>query len=90
MEARGEWATLLNRKCVFIRWRDLDLGKFLELIERGAGALVILLSPDMEEIEDQILEVVRIIVCGEVDGTCIAFLLGHSQILQCTTRERGR
>ena len=67
METRGEWATLLNRKCVFIRWRDVDLGKFLELIERGAGALVILLPPDMEEIEDHVLEVIKIIVCREVD-----------------------
>lgn len=58
MEARGEQATLLNRKCVFIRWRDLDLEKFLELIERGAGALVILLPSEMGKIKDNVLEVI--------------------------------
>ena len=43
MEARGEGASMLNRKCVVVRWRDLSSDKFLDLIERGAGAILVIL-----------------------------------------------
>ena len=57
MEARGDASTLLNRKCVFIKWSDLDLDKFLGLIERGAGAIVVLLPPNMEVIGEETMKV---------------------------------
>ena len=57
MEAKGVDANMLNRRCVFIRWTELSLEKFLNLIERGAGSMVILLPPNMQEVEDDILKV---------------------------------
>lgn len=52
MEARGEEASMLNRKCVVVRWKDLSSEKFLELIQRGAGALLVLL-PQLNAITDE-------------------------------------
>lgn len=43
MEAKGEAASMLNRRCVVVRWQDLTLDKFLDLIDRGAGAILVLL-----------------------------------------------
>jgi hypothetical protein len=57
MEAKGVDASMLNRRCVFIRWTELSLEKFLDLIERGAGAMVILLPPNMQEVEEDVLKV---------------------------------
>ena len=57
MEARGEDASLLNRKCVFVKWGDLSLDKFLDLIQRGAGAMVILLPADMQSVKEDVLKV---------------------------------
>ena len=48
MEARSELAHVLNRRCVFVRWSNFSLSKFDDLVERGAGALVIVL-PVTEE-----------------------------------------
>ena len=45
MEAKGEAATMLNRKCVVILWKDLTMNKFQNLIDRGAGSILILLPP---------------------------------------------
>ena len=57
MEARGETATLLNRKCIIIRWSDLGSDKFLDLIHRGAGAMLILLPREMDHVEESIMKV---------------------------------
>ena len=57
MEAKGVDASMLNRRCVFIRWTDLSLEKFLDLVDRGAGAMVILLPDNMYEVEEDILKV---------------------------------
>ena len=43
MEARSEFAPVLNRRCVFVRWSNFSLSKFDDLVDRGAGALVIIL-----------------------------------------------
>lgn len=43
MEARGEGAGMLNRKCVVVKWKDLSLDKFLDLVQRGAGAILLVL-----------------------------------------------
>lgn len=45
MEAKGEAANMLNRKCVVVRWNDLTSVKFQSLIDRGAGSILILLPP---------------------------------------------
>jgi len=46
MEAKGEAASMLSRRCVVVRWRDLTIEKFQNLIERGAGSILILLPPN--------------------------------------------
>ena len=43
MEARSPGAAMLNRKCVLIKWSELTSQLLSELIERGAGALLIIL-----------------------------------------------
>lgn len=45
MEAKGEAANMISRRCVVVRWRDLTIEKFQNLIERGAGSILILLPP---------------------------------------------
>ena len=57
MEAKGVDASMLNRRCVFIRWTDLSVEKFLDLINRGAGAMVILLPGNMQEVKEEVLKV---------------------------------
>ena len=46
MEARGAGVTMLSRKCVIIRWSELTMDFFREMIEHGAGSLLILLPRD--------------------------------------------
>lgn len=43
MEAKGEGAGMLNRKCVVVRWKELTSASFLDLIHRGAGSILVLL-----------------------------------------------
>ena len=57
MEAKGMDANMLNRRCVFIRWTDLSLEKFLDLIDRGAGAVIILLPGNVQEVDEAVLKV---------------------------------
>lgn len=56
MEVRGEVAPILNRKCVIIRWSALSSEKFLDIIHRGAGAIVVLLPRErggVDEVEGE-------------------------------------
>jgi hypothetical protein len=69
MEAKGVDASMLNRRCVFIRWTELSLEKFLDLIERGAGAMVILLPPNMQEVEEDVL---KVLLGANMDITVLA------------------
>lgn len=46
MEARGMAASMLNRKCVFIKWAELSSDLFQDLLNRGAGSLIIILPSD--------------------------------------------
>ena len=57
MEAKGETASNLGRKCVVLRWSDLTLERFKGAIDRGAGAIVILLPKDWNEVGTSVLEV---------------------------------
>lgn len=54
MEAKGEAASMLNRRCVVVRWRDLTIEKFQGLIERGAGSILILLPPKNSSAENHL------------------------------------
>ena len=54
MEVRGKAASMLNRKCVVLWWAELTLSHFLDLIHRGAGALVLLLPPELPQEGEQI------------------------------------
>lgn len=53
MEVRGKAAGMLNRKCVVLWWAELTLSHFLDLIHRGAGALVLLLPPELPKEGEQ-------------------------------------
>ena len=57
MEAKGEGAGMLNRKCVVVRWADLTADKFLDLIHRGAGAILILLPHSNTTLDQETLDV---------------------------------
>lgn len=57
MEARGEEASMLNRKCVVVWWKELSSEKFLDLIQRGAGALLVLLPHTNASIDEDTLKV---------------------------------
>lgn len=57
MEARGEDASMLNRKCVVVWWKDLSSEKFLDLIQRGAGALLVLLPLTNASVDEETLKV---------------------------------
>ena len=52
MEVRGEVAPILNRKCVVIRWSALSSEKFLDIIHRGAGAIVVLLPQERGGVDE--------------------------------------
>lgn len=52
MEVRGEVAPILNRKCVVIRWSVLSSEKFLDIIHRGAGAIVVLLPRERGGVDE--------------------------------------
>ena len=52
MEVRSEVAAVLNRKCIVIRWSALSSEKFLDIIHRGAGAILILLPSEWRGVEE--------------------------------------
>jgi len=62
MEVRGEVAPILNRKCVIVRWSALSSEKFLDIIHRGAGAIVVLLPRERRGVDE---------VEGEGEYMCI-------------------
>ena len=66
MEAKAVDASMLNRRCVFVRWTDLSVEKFLDLIHRGAGAMVVLLPGNMQEVEEDVLKVSMFVYCCAV------------------------
>ncbi len=61
MEARGEVASMLNRKCVVLRWAELSYESFLEMVERGAGSILILLPLDIDSVDEELIEVITIL-----------------------------
>ena len=52
MEMRGEGVTILNRKCVIVRWAWLTPDRFLDLVHKGAGSILILLPVDWRNVSD--------------------------------------
>lgn len=59
MEAKGAIATSLGRKCVLMRWADVSMETVLDLVERGAGSLLLLLPQNFTEMEGETVEVGR-------------------------------
>ena len=55
MDARGAGSLMLNRKCVLMKWTDLSIEVFKDVLQRGAGALLILLPPDWSTVDNQTL-----------------------------------
>ncbi len=48
---------MLNRKCVVVRWAELSYESFMELVERGAGSIIILLPLDIVSVDKKLIEV---------------------------------
>lgn len=48
---------MLNRKCVVVRWKDLSLDKFLDLVQRGAGAMLVVLPLTNSTAEEDTMKV---------------------------------
>ena len=53
MEVRSELAPILNRRCVFVKWEDLTSDKFDSLLERGTGALIVVLPRSLANISSE-------------------------------------
>ena len=69
MEAKGATAGSLGRKCVVVRWADLKMETLLDLVERGAGSLLLLLPQNFSDVHGELAEVresvcVGVCVCG--------------------------
>jgi hypothetical protein len=56
MEAKGATASALGRKCVVVRWADLHLESLLELVQRGAGSLLLLLPQNFTDVQGEMAE----------------------------------
>ena len=82
MEARGERASLLNRKCVLVRWVDLSSERLLDLLHRGAGSVLVLLPPtattslgeEEEEVGGASEESLVQVRGGREGGRCLAVI----------------
>ena len=57
MEAKSSMANALGRKCIVVRWADIHMEAILELVQRGAGSLLILLPQNFTEVQGEIAEV---------------------------------
>ena len=56
MEGRSTQSPVLNRRCVFVKWKDLSMAIFDNLLERGMGAIVILMPGSFADISDSVRE----------------------------------
>ena len=57
MEAKGALAGSLGRKCVVVRWADLQIEVLLDLIDRGAGSLLVLLPQNFSDVHGEMAQV---------------------------------
>ena len=57
MEAKGAMASALGRKCVVMRWADLSMESLVDLVQRGAGSLLLLLPHNFTDIQGEVAEV---------------------------------
>lgn len=57
MEAKGSMASALGRKCVVVRWADMHVEAILELVQRGAGSLLMLLPQNFTEVQGEVAKV---------------------------------
>lgn len=55
MDARGAGSLMLNRKCVLVKWTDLSVEVFTDILQRGAGAVLVLLPADWNTVDNQTL-----------------------------------
>ena len=81
-------ATSLGRKCVLMRWADVSMETVLDLVERGAGSLLLLLPQNFTEMEGETVEVGSL-----AEPDCYALQQQSCTVLWCVTvwlREAGR
>lgn len=51
--------SMVNRKCVMVKWAWLNPNRFLELVHKGAGAVLILLPQDWKVAAETAVTVVK-------------------------------
>jgi len=94
MEVRGEVAPILNRKCVIIRWSALSSEKFLDIIHRGAGAIVVLLPRERGGVDEEWYSLEHDLLSSEVPIPVYFALEGpelveiHERISESTERDK--
>ena len=57
MEAKGATAGSLGRKCVVVRWADMQMEVLRDLVDRGAGSLLLLLPQNFSDIHGELAQV---------------------------------
>ena len=57
MEAKGAAASALGRKCVVVRWADMQVEGIMDLVQRGAGSLLLLLPQNFSDVQGETAEV---------------------------------
>ena len=57
MEAKGAAASALGRKCVVVRWADMQVEGIVDLVQRGAGSLLLLLPQNFSDVQGETAEV---------------------------------
>jgi hypothetical protein len=56
MEAKGAMAGSLGRKCVVVRWADLQMDVLRDLVDRGAGSLLLLLPQNFSDVHGELAQ----------------------------------
>lgn len=59
MEAKGALSTMISRRCVIVKWAELTSETLLDLVNKGAGAVLVLLPRELSTIEDDELQMWR-------------------------------
>jgi len=62
MEAKGKANSMLNRKCVVVRWVELSQESLTDLISRGAGSILVLLPQGIDSMDLELIKVCELVV----------------------------
>ena len=57
MEAKGAVSTMISRRCVIVKWAELTSETLLDLVNKGAGAVLVLLPRELSAVEEDEMQV---------------------------------